>query len=151
MSITTDSAVWFVMWLGSRVVLLETSAGKTLSDITWWMNGTVLREREREWGRGGKRALPLMDPTPGDINMHYTDQISIRLCNSPPVLMGWLFETKPACSRVTGFSLSVELMQLNIRVDEWTSCIQVTSWTVRLGSLPLESHSVNGDNLKRLP
>lgn len=83
MSITTDRAVWFVMWLGGRVGLLETQAGKTLSDITWWTS-MALRYGE------GKRGLPLIDHNQACINMYYIDQISIKSHYTSPVLMGQL-------------------------------------------------------------
>lgn len=146
MSITTDRAVWFVMWLGGRVGLLETLAGKTLGNITWWINWYG---PQREGGReGAKRGLPLMDPNPACINMYYIDRIAIKFHYTSTVLTGQLLKwTTVLQGHWFHLQCGANGAEYHGSVKS-ISCIQGRFLTIHAGSPPWESHFMNGEDLK---
>lgn len=141
MAITTDRAVWFVMWLRGRVQLFETLAGKTLSDITWWSS-----ESEREEGDG---CLSWILTRHVSICLILTQSLLTPIIL--PLYLGDSFWNEPPCYRVTGFTFSVELMELNL-MTVYQKCIlyseQVFIHIHVVGSPSWESHSVDGEHWK---
>lgn len=101
----TDWTLWFVMWLGGKVVPLETLAGKA-----WWI-GWLIRPRGRNKSQGCLLCIPAEQVSIfitwiliRSINLHYTYS---------PAPTG---QRLKSC-RIVCFTFSGELMDLNIMAE----------------------------------
>lgn len=101
----TDWALWFVMWLGAKVVLLETLAGKA-----WWI-GWLIQPRGRNKSQGCLFSIPA-----GQVSIFMT-WILIR-----SIKFHYTYTPAPTGQRlkpcrIVCFTFSRKLMDLNITAE----------------------------------